>query len=329
MSRSMKHPWIRANVRWAKPTLGVLVVVSLASVLIECREQLAGNLQRIRPAFILVAVLICLLHRFMNAHGWVLVLRLLGQRLPMVSGNRIWQSSEACRWLPGSVWGYGIRAVQVTRYNVSSVAAGASMLAELLLTLAAAVAVILCAVVLYSRDIIRLPAMFSNSWLLPSIAVAVVTLAIVAGVICRARHDRWSQRVAEQMSVLGRLRPGRRRTVAVFGYYVFVCGLHGLGFYSLVLATSFDTDLPMMAAIGANSAAWLIGFFAIFAPGGLIIREGTLAVLVSPWLPIEQALTIAIAWRMIQILMEVVGVGLIHVPPAVQWFRDRCSARAY
>ena len=319
----MKHPWVKTMIPYAKLAVGVLVAASMTSVVIQCGAPLGGNIQGIQPFYFLAAVLICLTHRFMNAHGWVLVLWTLGQRLPMLTGNRIWQTSEACRWLPGSVWNYGSRAVQATRHNVWAVAAGASMLAELALTLAGSVAVTLCAVTVYGDSMVRLPAAFSDSWFPISAAVAAVTVAIFAVV---ARHRGSSQRVHAAIRTLARLRPDLRRTVALSGYYVLVCSLHGLGFYSLILATSPEAEVPILAAVGANAAAWLIGFFAIFAPGGLVVREGTLAVLLSAWLPIEQALTVAIAWRMLQILMEVVGVGLVHSPAGIQWIRQRCRS---
>ena len=59
--------------------------------------------------------------------------------------------------------------------------------------------------------------------------------------------------------------------------------------------------------IAATALAWLIGFFAFFSPGGILVREAALAMLLLPWMPYEVGFSLAILSRFAQLIAEVVG----------------------
>ena len=61
------------------------------------------------------------------------------------------------------------------------------------------------------------------------------------------------------------------------------------------------------AAIGANAAGWLLGFFAIGIPGGIGVREAGAALVLSPLLPWPEATLAAACWRVLQIVAELVA----------------------
>ena len=58
------------------------------------------------------------------------------------------------------------------------------------------------------------------------------------------------------------------------------------------------------------SAAWLIGFLAVFAPGGIGIREAVIILLLSTLLSVEQATLCAIISRAAWHIAELLGVLL-------------------
>ena len=64
------------------------------------------------------------------------------------------------------------------------------------------------------------------------------------------------------------------------------------------------TALTSPVTIAANSVAWLVGFAFIFAPGGVGIREAALALLLRPWMPLEDAAFAALLWRAAQVVEE-------------------------
>jgi hypothetical protein len=81
--------------------------------------------------------------------------------------------------------------------------------------------------------------------------------------------------------------------------------LNGLALAPIVRDLPGGVLCPMGAMIGANAVAWIVGFLTPVAPGGLVVREACLASLLAPWLGLENAVTAALAWRLIQIAVEV------------------------
>ncbi len=84
----------------------------------------------------------------------------------------------------------------------------------------------------------------------------------------------------------------------------------------MVRAAPGGDRCSVAVALAANSIAWLAGLFALFAPGGLVVREATIAVLLCGLMPPEQAVTVALAWRAVQVAAEVGGtVAILPVGP--------------
>lgn len=290
----------------AKALLATAIVASICSAIVPYRNELS-RLAEVNWNFLVLGVFCCLTYRIANAHGWCLVLRAIDQQLPPLLAIRVWLTSEACRWLPGSVWSYGTRAYQARRYGVATVPAGASLFLEVILTLAAWLTTAAVGLIVYRSE-------FGN--LLERHAVstfAVGTLALVAAFttaalackpICRWLSTKFKG-IHEQLGSLRQVKPKARRTAETLAYYVVMNSFNGVACYFTLRAVAIDSDVPMLAVIAANSAAWLVGFFALIAPGGLVVREGTFAALLAAWLPVEQAIVVAIVWRMVQIGVEI------------------------
>jgi uncharacterized membrane protein YbhN (UPF0104 family) len=70
--------------------------------------------------------------------------------------------------------------------------------------------------------------------------------------------------------------------------------------------------------IAINALAWLVGFFAFFAPAGLGVREAAFAVLFSVWLPLEQGFLVAGVWRLVQVGSEIIccllAISVLRLP---------------
>ena len=128
-------------VKAAKVVVAAAVVVGMGWSLASLAGPEVGKLAAaVWPALPAVLTLCCV-YRVCNAHGWWLVLRAQRQTLPPATALRIWLSSEACRWLPGSVWSFGSRTLLGVKAGIGPLAAGSSLALELVLTMAAWAAV--------------------------------------------------------------------------------------------------------------------------------------------------------------------------------------------
>lgn len=81
----------------------------------------------------------------------------------------------------------------------------------------------------------------------------------------------------------------------------FALFLHGLGF-----------DIPVGEAVPAFTAAYLLGYVALFAPAGIGIREGVLIAFLQPWLG-GAAPAVAVLARVWMTVVELVPAGVLAV----------------
>ena len=227
----------------------------------------------------------------------------MGYPMRGLVGIRIWLTSEAFRWLPGSVWGFGSRAALAMSRGVPATTAAVSVLLELMLTVLAWVVVALSGWGLL-REPLRHLRVGTPSPVLVALALASALLAWV----WLGRSQRVADRSAAlvgQLSSLMRTRPDYIGLGVTLAFYVLMGIFNGLVFETVLLAIPGGTSCPVRAAIAANAMAWLVGFFAIMAPGGLVVREGCLVFLLSAWIPLQQAVIAAMAWRSLQIIAEI------------------------
>jgi uncharacterized membrane protein YbhN (UPF0104 family) len=298
-------PRLRRVAGLAKAAVALAVLASVVVALRGYGHALEGRLGHVHPGWLAVALIASIVYRVANAFGWVLVLRSLGQPIRAWQGVRLWLVSETLRWLPGSVWSFFSRVAQAKLAGVPAATASLSLPLELLLTIAAwglaavgglgfsgAAGVVLA----------RLPGVW--------VALFVVGLAVSIGSALAIGRFLPATRLARKLRGLGEgleaLREARPRPSLLAGTLVLftaLCLLNGAAFFA-VLRSVCDAPPPLLAAVGINAAGWLMGFFAFFAPAGLGVREGGMAGMLAPLMPIDAAVVGVLLWRLLQVLVE-------------------------
>jgi uncharacterized membrane protein YbhN (UPF0104 family) len=312
----LRHPRLITAV---KLVVGVLVAVSVARAVAGYRHALVGRLAGIRLEWLAAAALLGAVYRVVNAYGWVLVLRSLGQPMRAVAGVRLWLVSETMRWLPGSVWSLFSRVAQATAAGVPAATASLSMPLELLLTIAAWGVTALVGVGLSGR-VSAWAAHLPASWPIWTAATLLVTAAGVALL------SRWQVeapggpprpgKVARLLRALGDLRVARPPLASLARTAVFftvLCFFNGLAFLAVLRATCASPP-GVFATVGINAVGWLVGFFAFFAPAGLGVRETGMAAMLAAIVPLDVAVVGVILWRVVQIVVEVICLAACFVP---------------
>ena len=264
-----------------------LVTLILAGVLFARGDSLRRAMAELATGPLVLGLGLCLVYRVMNAFGWSLVLRALGYPLGGTTGARIWLMSEAFRWLPGGVWGFGSRAVLASRRGVPPAIAAVSVLLELLLTVAAwgGVAILGCGAF---RNPARHVAAITPP---PALVVGMGASAVLSVLVGWAWANRSPRALArlttlrDQLRILHRTRVDRYYLGIAWLYYFMMGLFNGLAFVVVLSAAPAGSRCPVAAAVAANALAWLVGFFAFMAPGGLVVREGCLGALLVTWGP--------------------------------------------
>jgi hypothetical protein len=205
------------------------------------------------------------------------------------------------KYLPGKVGGIIARGSRMTHRGISAQQAAITTLYEQIILLHAAIIV---GAAVYAA---LLPSMFS---------MLVVILAL-AGLIIAKRCFRFAMRtVSWCLKKLGkpvmgpdpRILSNRKYLLLTLGY-VSIWILSGL-ILSFLYVAYFTVDLTfsLVALImGANAIAISAGFFAIFAPGGIGIREGIAATILAVQIPLVDAAVLVVLFRFWTIAMDLLA----------------------
>jgi hypothetical protein len=316
MNRERKKRFVTV----AKWVLGIAVALCIAGAMRRYSADLRAQLSQLSmdPAIIAVAMLVAVVYRVLNSCGWVYVLRSLRCHLPTIQGSSIWLTSETMRWLPGSVWGYVSRVYAARQAGVDGTRASLSVSLELFLTVVAW-SITAVAGVLFSGMSGKLMAMVHFPHL-PSLWLPAAV--VLAGSLCIPALPK--MHLAERMPKKVRDLLGDLKTLAqrpprmdycgmVLVSYVALCILNGLNFW-LVLRALSPSAPPFTAVIAINAIGWLTGFFAFMAPGGLGVREAGIAGMLALFTPLPVAVTAALLWRVLQVVVELFCLTFCMIP---------------
>ncbi len=189
------------------------------------------------------------------------------------------------------------------------------MLVELLVTLSAAIVVSLLGLLFhYERFSSTFYELFSkridgySSWVVASCILA-VCLGLVF--VTRRKFSKKLEGLVQRFQLLDSVYFKWRPLVSAMGYMMLMAGLNGCVNLSLLPAVGVEDSVPVLVMIAATATAWIVGFLAFFSPGGILVREATLAALLLPWLPYEAGITLAVLSRIAQLMAEVVCIALV------------------
>ena len=291
-------------------TAGVFVVIGWTALRLTQRYDLPGML--VSGGFAMATAL-AIIYRVINPMGWTLVLAGMGYRVGIIDSIRIWLHAESRRWLPGGIWGYTSRATAASEVGVGPAAASASMMVELLVTMAAAGVVGLFGLLIHHRQWSDKMEQWEQRLAVHGEITffAFMTVATMIGMAFVFRHGFMWQVRSVVIKINGADRhPHPTSIFLAVGYMVAMAILNGLVNSSLVPVVAPDSYVPLPAMVAATAAAWLVGLLAFFSPGGVLVREAMLAALLAPWMRYEDALLLAVLSRLAQLTAEVVGMLL-------------------
>jgi uncharacterized membrane protein YbhN (UPF0104 family) len=212
---------------------------------------------------------------------WLVILRELD-----VPVRRHWLGiflqAQLTKYIPGSVWQYAGRATLARAYGVPLRVVGKSLSVEVVAAAAAAALFI---------------ALLLGWWALPVVLVLLIAAALAL------RNDN---------------RASIRATARATALYGLVWALMGTSFWMTGRALVGTSPSDLAAYAGAFACAWLVGFVAIYAPGGLGVREAVLVVLLRGKIGAADALVVAAASRAVFTIVDcvaaAVGVVLLRRP---------------
>ena len=256
----------------------------------------AGRLGGYASSISTWAVLACLLAvsagYLARFAAWTRLASLFGLQAPAVRAGRAYFLSVLGRYIPGKL---GLALIRIEAYRPHSPERVALATGTEIVTALSA------ALVLMLGGIASAPGFFPAwlKWAAP--AGIAITLAILsppvlhrlAGLVFRLTGREQPERL-----------PGYRQMLGLTALYIIPGLLQGIGLYVLLLSLGPVPPGSYLAITGAYYTAGLAGMLAIFAPGGLGVREGILMLVLPLVVPKESAIIAALLLRFIMIAAE-------------------------
>jgi hypothetical protein len=200
--------------------------------------------------------------------------------------------------------------MSVGQLNVTAPIALASMFIELILVLLAAVCIAAMGLPYFYHAIVP----YWES--VDTTTIVTISMLTILGGITMAFVGR-RQLVRKLLGMRSQIQHLKGRPIDyqlvgfAFAFFMAMNLFNGLITYLVASATYPSFEVPFVAVVGATSAAWICGFVAIVAPGGLMVREAAFAAMLLPWIGYSEAITIAVIARLTQMLAE--GVTMVWV----------------
>lgn len=254
--------------------------------------------KRVDPGVFLLAVSTLVLYHGIVAWFFKRWLMLLGGALSWSRLFRVIYASQMARFLPGGFWGY---VGQVYLGSREGVGAGKMILASGAHTLLNVMTGLLLAL-----------------WLLPKSGVSglawgagpILWVGTAASVALLPRGMKFLHR---RFSAAGDDGPGRLETSSLLGFS-FLYGAHwllyGVAFWIFLLSVHAVERLTFAKAFGALALAGVAGLVVPFVPGGLGVREGTLAFLLEPSLGPSEAAFVSLFSRVWLLIVDLICLGI-------------------
>ena len=259
---------------------------------------------RVRPLWLAAAVVSGAAALWVSGAIWGGVFRSSGGQTGLPEAAAIWIGSNLGRYLPGKIW----QVTGLVGYVRAQGDSGAGALATLML--------------------------FQGVMLATGAGIGVATLGagafegiglwpVLLGGLCVA--GAMTPPVLQLVVKLGHrlLRePGEPAQVSLSGSVLvrtvsgglLVWILHGLGFWALLEGLVAENPVSPIVATGVFTASYILGYLAVIAPGGMVVREGAMTSLLSMSAAVllGPAAALALAARVWATVAELVafGVGL-------------------
>jgi uncharacterized membrane protein YbhN (UPF0104 family) len=272
--------------------VGALVVaLAVRSVALNWQTLRTQPIEwRISTGWIAASIAVVFAAYAVLIEAWRRVVLSMGEALPFFPAARIWFLASLGKYVPGKVWAVAGAAVLAQRAGVDpSVAVAGALILQALALASGATAVALTA-----REAFQAigPGLAPIAYLLVAVSLAGILLLGSQRLL-----DRVDRMLPASFPRLRATSPGI--LVAAFGANLFAWVAYGVALIFLARGLLPDVSLSLAQAVGVFTSSYLVGFIALFAPGGLGPRESMFLLMLSGEIGLKPAAALALASRLL------------------------------
>jgi hypothetical protein len=259
-------PGARRRLFVAAQWLLAVAIVWYAVAALRGQWAAAGErLQSIRPqwGWIAIATLIVLATYLLLIETWRRIVLSTGQRLAFADAARIWFVSNLGKYVPGKIWSIAAMTMMAKESNVSAAAAAGSSVLIQLVTIAAGIGVVLVT----GAQTVDQPAL--------ALVIAILIMAILGSLpALLPRLGRIAASLTGKEITLPRI-PASVVWMCIASSVISWVA-YGVSFQLFVRGTLGNAAGATSSYIAVYAASYIIGFLALFAPGGAVVRESAI-----------------------------------------------------
>ena len=256
---------------------------------------------RVRPLPLAGAVACGAAALWVSGATWGTLFRSSGGEMDLSEAAAAWLGSNLGRYLPGKIW----QVTGLVGYARVRGDSGAGALMTLL---------VFQAVILASGAGIGVAALggaaLGGVGVWPLVLGGVCVAGAVTPPVLRL-VVRLGRRLLREPGDAAETPPGGRLVARALAGSLLAWALHGLGFWALLEGLVAENPVEPFVALGVFSASYVVGYAAVFAPGGVIVREGAMAGLLGAAAAVSlgPAAALALAARVWSTVAEVVALA--------------------
>jgi len=273
--------------------VGLILVIS--ALPLDALGEL--RLQSVAPRAMVVVVVLHLVYLLLSAEVWRRMVRMVtGTRVGYAEAYMQMTAVAVGKYFPGKIWGFIARIGQLQREKVAAHLTVTSSVIEQILVMAGGGIVITA----------------SGFFVFPNYQALILVLGslIVAGLVFVSYNVptivRWLGRRHVQVEVSGDNAFGPLQLLMFSLAYAALWLISGI-ILSIIYYSAFDAGFSMQGVaviVLANTIGFIAGFLAVFAPGGLGVREATTVLVLAPFLPVRELIVATIALRALIVLFD-------------------------
>ncbi|MBZ0272446.1 flippase-like domain-containing protein [bacterium] len=289
----------RESVRAAARVILALAVLGfLVAALIAQAGELAARGARPRPLWLAVATALNLVFFLVQAAVWRELASRVGGAVSPRTAVSAWSLSQISKYVPGKVMLFIVRVAMMERAGVPRGRTLLSIYIELIVMLVTSAVWFAFAVpALSAAD----APFVASGWFLATIVIAAPLLlhprAIGGAVnLMRRRRGEAPAPIEVRFSTMA------FAALALGGGWL----LHGLAGLACFRAIDIAPGIGIVTVTAIFAGGWLVGFLSFLTPGGLGVREGALALLLSTVHSMDVAIAVALIARLAWMLAEAI-----------------------
>jgi len=265
--------------KWLTPIVGIAALTIFIYWLWDYRQTIRAIFENLGAAQLIVIAALLAFSGVLTAATFALIVRSKGYRFGIADAYHSLNYSQLASMIPGGIWGFAGLAGALWSKGISK---ADSLLAIILHTI---VMLTGCAIV----GITGLASTFG--W--PLALISLLPFVILA--VARGPLDGVRKKFLPESSNL----PSAFVMVKALLLGIAVWAIASACFAWLLYSDTVPGAAAFWKSMGAYATGYLGGYIALFAPSGLGVSEGLVALLLAPEVGTEKALSAAIAFRIV------------------------------